>query len=230
MSCYNWERGTVIIPTKEWAKFRTTLIKAWNDREEQRLEKAKKLHGQITLKLKGKRGSKRQEALREFHDQYLNYHASDFATIEMVVDCKWEGGKRSYELKGLPKKKDAKILPTSKDADIYLEDASIHLRNKTRTVAWDVGENNRAVERAHEHPIAKKLFTLLSQITWTRGTGGKIVGNDEYNRESDYDGGGSNYVTKDYHMLTAKEKKAKAEAKRHSSYPSAFGGASRYYR
>jgi len=42
MSCYNWERGTITIPTKEWAKFRTALIKAWNTDQLSKLDRAKK--------------------------------------------------------------------------------------------------------------------------------------------------------------------------------------------
>lgn len=44
------------------------------------------------------------------------------------------------------------------------------------------------------HPLATVLFRLLNKVQWTRGSGGEIVGNDEYNRDSTHVGGGSNYV------------------------------------
>ena len=193
MSCNNWERGTITIPTKEWAKFRTALITAWNARQTGYFTTAKLLHAQLKDDIKGKRGSTRQKALVQALERRCPEHHEDNSTVrDMVVSCKWEGGKRTYELKGQPKKKDAQILPTSKDADLHLDEAGIYLRNKGRTVTWDVSENNRAVERANDHPIAKKLFRLLDSITWTRGTGGEIVGNDEYNQDNRDSGGGGN--------------------------------------
>jgi hypothetical protein len=55
-------------------------------------------------------------------------------------------------------------------------------------------ENNHACERAHEDTVVSQFFSMLQRVTWVRGTGGEIVGNDEYNRDSSLAGGGGNYV------------------------------------
>jgi len=217
MSKYEWERGTIKIPTKEWSKFRTALIKTHNELQLSKLEKAKRLHAKAKEAIKGKRGSKRQEALRAFEDR----HHRDYEVLHLVIGHKIDREKRqnTLSLKLLPKKKDFKVLPTSKDATLDAGDGCIILRNKERTVTWDVGENNRACEDARSHPMGRKLFELLGRITWTRGSGGKIVGNDEYNRDSDYDGGGGNYVTAEFSQAAQKRER---EARR--SYGSMFGG------
>jgi hypothetical protein len=77
-------------------------------------------------------------------------------------------------------------------------EASVYFDHKAKTITWEVGENNRAVERANETDLAKLLWRLLNGIAWTRGSGGKIVGNDEYNQESREAGSGSNYVTREF--------------------------------
>jgi len=71
---------------------------------------------------------------------------------------------------------------------------SFNLENKT--VSYDVPENNRSVERARESKVGQLFFRTMGNITWTRGSGGTLYGNDEYNihESRGYDGGG-NYVT-----------------------------------
>jgi hypothetical protein len=191
MSCNEWERGTITIPSKEWAGFRKGIIMAWNQHRLQILEKSRKAHDQVKAAIKGKRGSKRVEALQEAT------RGLDYDIRIMIVNEHYDREKKKYvvALAPYPKKKDAGTLPLSKDADIHLGDASIYLRNDTRSVIWSVGENNHARDHAHEHWLAKELFHRLGSIKWTRGSGGTIVGNDEYNRDCDSEGGGANYVT-----------------------------------
>ena len=82
----------------------------------------------------------------------------------------------------------------------------------SRSVSWRVEENNHARDTAREHHMGRAFFAALSKVEWVRGTGGTIVGNDEYNRDSEYDGGGGNYVTGSF----GTESKAKVRARRYS--------------
>jgi hypothetical protein len=223
MSKYEWERGTIKIPAKEWSSFRTALIKAHNALELAKLEKAVRLHAEATESLKGKRGSKRQEALRAFEQR----HDRDYEVLCLVIGHEYdrETRKGTMVLKPAPKKKDIKVLPTTKDCTLQADDGTITLRNETKSVTWSVGENNHACEHARNHPMGRKLFELLRRITWTRGSGGKILGNDEYNRESgeDYEGGGGSYVTAEFSLEQSK-RAAKAKSHYSTNYPSHYRG------
>ena len=95
-----------------------------------------------------------------------------------------------------PKKNLLDKKPLTKDCLLSLGGSAIIF--KDRTVIWDVAENNHAVQDERARPLAKFFFRKLDNLTWTRGSGGKIVGNDEYNREADYEGGGGAYVTATY--------------------------------
>lgn len=206
MSKYEWERGTIKIPAKEWAGFRKGLIEAWNRRELARLERATALHGRLKEAVKGRRGSKRDEALRKALERLCPEREENEGVRDLLVSYDWKA--RKDELRGKPKKKDLRLLPLSKDARIDLPDALIVLQNKSRTVTWDVPENNHACEHARRHPIAQELFRRLGRIDWTRGSGGKIVGNDEYSSDCDYEGGGGNYVTAEYGPEAQKRRRA----------------------
>lgn len=214
MSCYNWEEGTITIPKKEWSKFRTGLLKAWNEGQLATLEKAKKAHKQLSEAIKGKRGANRSRALEEAVERRFTRaerpgscfrEAVDQDVRNLIVED-WP-----VKLRAAPKKKDLDIFPVTKSATIRAEDFTVVFNNEECQVSWFVSENNRAVEAAREHWFAKKLFSALRRIKWTRGTGGKIIGNDEYNRDSYEAGGGGNYVTEEF---SAEADKRRAEAKK----------------
>lgn len=229
MSCYNWESGTITIPTSEWSNFRKGLLTKWNEGLLKSFEDAKAAHAACTAAAKGKRGENRQKAIEDalvahcterVQSSYYGYGSRTEVNYDRKdrisnLILKREGWNGPFTLTA-PKKSDLKLLAVSKDANIRSRDFSVHFRNETRTVTWDVSENNRAVESAHEHWFAKALFEALGKVTWTRGTGGTIVGNDEYNRDCDYAGGGSNYVA--YEFSKEKQERDRKDRARYGSY------------
>jgi hypothetical protein len=228
MSRYEWERGTITIPTAEWPTFRTALIKAHNDRLEKDFADANAALPRIQAAGKGKRGETRVkaqwEALAAYCGQKLEerFKCDGFRLAAKAQGYRWEepnedaqdraerllnilftrpeGGKwHELTILRTPKRKDLGLLPLTKDTCIDCGgDASIDLKNATHSVSWSVSDNNRACDRARGHYMARAMFGLLAKVKWTRGSGGTIVGNDEYNRDNDCEGGGGNYVTAHY--------------------------------
>ena len=107
--------------------------------------------------------------------------------------------KRIYKRLAKPTKSHPLVKPLSrtKVKSISCEEAEVRFNHKEKTITWEVEENNRAVDRAHQQWLWEAVSTALGRVKWTRGSGGNIVGNDEYNRyeNSDSEGGGGNYVT-----------------------------------
>ena len=233
MSKYEWERGEIIIPAKEWAGFRKGLLMKWNAKQVDLLADAEKAYAALKAAAKGTRGTKRQDAMkhalgvfcggRSYGDGTFDFRTEDqrerYDTIFSLV-FKQERWNSPVTLQK-PQRKALALKAVTKDATVTCDgEASVTFCNKTRSVFWDVPENNHACEHARNHWFAKALFSALNRITWTRGSGGTIVGNDEYNSDSDYEGGGGNYITTEFSQAATKRKKKAASRRSMYDYPS----------
>lgn len=200
MSCYNWERGTIKIPSKDWTAFKKGLRDIYNRIQTQTYEVALRAYDMLMERGKGKRGFNWSRELDELftNDRLRLPEGVDYYAIKdsMFPYDAEKGGRRSRPLK--PKKKNFPLANSSTTVLEVDSDASITFYNKTREVTWNVFENNRAVQHARKHPLGVAFFRALDRIEWTSRTGGVITGNDEYNRESYDVGGGGNYVTAEY--------------------------------
>lgn len=197
MARYEHERGEFTIPSTEWAGFKKQLREAVNRTSEKRFHLAIKVYTHLkSAKIKPSAAAEEARRFIEREDRGSFYTGSRFTdediceAIEAAVKTDWQT-KRTKIRK--PLKKD---FPTAGNNVDHLEDgeASISFDNKTRRVVWNVPENNHACDTARESSLGKALFSALKSVKWTRTTGGSILGNDEYNRDADYEGGGGNYV------------------------------------
>lgn len=196
MSCYEWERGTIKIPSAQYADLKKKVREAHNKVQTARYERLLKIYAMVKTAIKGKRNVNLRTLLDDWdRNSKFNGYIRPYNYPE-GNDTNWSD---FYKLEKnnklvLPLKKDFP-LANSSTKEFDADEGYIVFNDKAKTVHWDVGENNHARDRAHDHPVGKALFNALNKITWTRGSGGKIIGNDEYNRDSDYEGGGANYVT-----------------------------------
>jgi hypothetical protein len=217
MSCYEWEKGEIVLPKTEWANFRKTLIKEHNERLTNLFNQAVDFHAKLVEGSKGLRGDDKVKKQKELLGVLSGYRPASGAghyadrrqDYEKIHDMlfKAEEGRWERTILTLPKKKDLGLLSLTGDCSINLQDAAIYLRNDSHTVKWVVPENNHACDHARQDPLAQRMFVLLNQVKWTRGSGGTIVGNNEYNRDSEDAYGGGNYVVATYGPESAAEKR-----------------------
>jgi hypothetical protein len=205
MAKNEWESGSIVIPAKEWPGFKRKLRDEHDRLQRLRLELATSLSTELKTLGRGKRNFDFEEAAEDLFQKravarFSPLAEESFFILKSIFPTQ-QGAEKPLRVKPLtPKKKDFP-LATSKTFAFDCDEASITLDDKERKFRWHVSENNHAVERAHEHPLAVAAFKALDRIQWTRGTGGKITGNDEYNQESRDDGGGANYATYRYGPL-----------------------------
>lgn len=237
MSCYEWEHGTITLPAKDWANFRKGLLMKWNAKQDEFLAEAERAFTAIKVASKGKRGDNRTKAIQETLARAAGGRLSswgfegDHERHDALGRMLFDRDARTYRLDlttlHKPRKADLKRLKITQDCTIGLPDASVTFSNATKSVTWDVPENNHAKDHAHEHWFAKALFSALGWIAWTGRTGGQIVGNDEYNRDNRDSDGGGNYVTREFSKAKqAADRKYRAQQSR--SYGRSYGYGGRY--
>jgi hypothetical protein len=210
MSKYEWERGTIVIPASAWPAFRRGLIEKWNADQERLFALAQTMRREVEAAAKGKRGFDRKawlvsQIVYPLRDR-LRASSNDESARSLDCDevCRLLGLGSATAKTRAPKRKDLKLMPISRGGTMLLDEGAITLDDAAHSVTWAVAENNHACDTARSLPMARALFAALDRVEWKRGSGGKIVGNDEYNRDSYGEGEGSNYVTAEYGPDVAK--------------------------
>jgi hypothetical protein len=213
MSRHEWERGEIKFSTKEFTPFRHAVIRVHNEHQTQLFNLATEIYGNLKLAAKGKRGFDFASAFQALTTRIDSESAGDiydaifpYEKVEKLVAGQIIPSMERREKPLSPKKNQFPLAKQNAERIDVGSEAGIGFDKKRRVVIWSVAENNHAVERAHEHKVGAEFFRLLSRVNWTRGTGGEIAGNDEYNQESRESGSGANYVT---HRFGAAEKQFK---------------------
>ena len=182
MSCYEWEGGEIKLPTKIFASFRKEFITGWNEIQQRKMDNLKSWRATALRDGSGKRNY-------DFKDRMLCM-ASNYVEEELV--------EMLFEDNRKPKMPTKKMFTFANGKSFGFDIGEAYIGFKKPCVGWSVHENNHACESAHATPEAKLLFRLLSRVEWTRGSGGVIVGNNEYHRDDWELGGGGNYEVMSY--------------------------------
>lgn len=217
MSCYGWEHGTIELPSAEVAGIKRALRTASNELRDDVKAKAESIHREVMDKRSTRSVKLYRKALREMQygdsgphrrrlsDRDLTVRSTAIEAIHLVLDVDDKVRK--------PTDADIeRILPKATNRTTVFpvisptgySEASISIEG--RTLTWDVPENNHSTDNAKRSVLHGVLFGALNDIKWTRGSGGTIWGNCEYN-ESDHSpyGRGPDYVVREYRYLSAKE-------------------------
>ncbi|WP_114906620.1 hypothetical protein [Ornithinimicrobium murale] len=187
MSKYEWERGEIKLPTAEFAKVRQRVQDAAAKVKTDAFEQTQSFW----------KGLSRKEQTDPQAYREALYHWARQVPHGPARDEAWQmlGGHEGMSRPARVQKSDVDF-PNSRTTHFRCDEASVSFDRKNSTMTWDVAENNHSVERANESWLAGATFGALADVKWTgKNTGGVLTGNDEYNREADYSGGGASYTT-----------------------------------
>ncbi|CAM3836706.1 hypothetical protein VRRI112168_02450 [Vreelandella rituensis] len=201
MSRYDWEAGTIKIPTRAWVPLKKVLRETHNAQRERVHKLAEQVQPRLAAEFKGK---------RDTHESAVRFFTFDLAeklcreesvadlAAELVLESLKEGS--AWQTRKITQAMlDTCVGPKATNKTLHYSGGEwdISLDDTARTVHWDVHENNRAVEAARESLMGHTLFKELNRIDYgkQKAMGGVIVGNDEYNQDDCGLGGGGNYET-----------------------------------
>lgn len=228
MSCYEWERGTIKLPSKAFPAFRKAINTAANTIATARYEDALRVFNALKdpATMRAAKDAVRAANKTRAPKDRIKLNSVTTRVIFDAINDGWDSAsvygvlhRNRWQFRGVQttrmvgelgifERKDGKIklvkpkkpkkLPLNTTSYRVGSEADIVFDPKSKTVTWSVGENNHACDRAREHELGKAFFRELGRVEWTRGSGGKIVGNDEYNRDSRDEGGGGNILKDEF--------------------------------
>jgi len=199
MSRYEWEEGTLKLPVKAFKpvfdsirqnqnalmdEAYSCLVAAYETVMAENRAKVKPVESSLYGRICDAAEKHRQKIRSRFSTDDLS------GAIENAVTAMSKGRK-------VPIKPQKQYLAKATTSTLCFRqyEASLTFDRKNHTLTWIVDENNHAVESARKSWLGRAMFSALRNVQWTRSTGGKFIGNDEYNGDSRENGGGANYVT-----------------------------------
>jgi hypothetical protein len=217
MSRNEWELGTIKLPTGEFPKVRKAVEDADKASKTKLFDASQKVWKDLGAKQRRDHGAYEQ-AIRSYCFDPVREPTRWDPDPPRRCGLSPQEAEELYHLLGRGQRertenpnqwgqrtdKPRRILrddlewPTNRTTVFRVDgDTTIAFDRDASSVTWNVNENNHAVDDARSHPLAGAFFKALDNVTWTRGTGGVFVGNDEYNEEAgrEYEGGGGSYPT-----------------------------------
>ena len=215
MSCYEFETGTIKLPTGYASKLRAALTREADAHIDTLLRESTEVYS----KVQHLSPASRLKALVSMPNISEQVHST---LVQWRVNPKT--GKHTAKVVKPSKASITRSLvgrvadhwePTGpKRLTFHVNGGTITFTG-TNTVEWNVPEGNHAVEYARSHPVAQEFFRFLDTVEWTSRSGGTIVGNNEYNREDLSIGGGGNFEVRTYSRADMLARRAASRSRRY---------------
>lgn len=202
MAPSDWEEGTIVLPSAEFAKVRRAAQMAHAEHLQEVFDLTQEFWKGLTNKQQRDRGEY-STAVHEFLRVKGSLRAHFSPGPGRNTSGDWTRDKAlnacvaMISRSGNPSRvlKSDMGFPTNRTTEFDAGGSRLTFDKENSTAYWLVDESKGARHNARAMPMAQAFFSALDHIRWTRGTGGVFLGNDEYNGEDREYGGGMNYVT-----------------------------------
>ena len=205
MSRYEWESGKIILPAKAAYPFKKQLTEYLNNEIDRMFTVSQEAFANISSKFKEHRNVDFRKGFRREIVNLLKRSYSQDCAFELYLEYFGDLDKLFF------KSDPTRLTPVKPTRTLFAQKIILNkpffyksrhgnfsIEIKERVLHWQVPENHLAVQFAREHPVAIEVFELLRNVKWTLRSGGKIFGNDEYNRAFHYIPSGANYVNESF--------------------------------
>lgn len=189
MSCNEWESGTILLPTAAVPGLRKALNAAAAEYRALVCEQVTAVWDSVKALPQGKRAAAVPNWVAiPFDGDDAKRRADALGDAQCLV--KSFGGRKPTRAHI------EKVFPAPTARTRSWSEGAFQLDLTGRTLEWDVPQNNHARDRAASTLLQQAALRYLATVTWTRDSGGDLIGNDEYNQDDTSIGGGGNYLTR----------------------------------
>lgn len=181
MSCYEEENGSLKLPAKQYQTVRRAVISAVEIQLQKEYDAAMALRnackavGIRTGRLKIERGQHKGTTLSDLAWKIARKYDVDSWAIQRLVS--------PYNTQKIQNPPKSYLKVKKSETNFCFDCATLSFDAKSKTVEWDVAENNHSVDRAREHRIGEAFWGAIRRVKWTSKTGGSIWYTSEYQRE-----------------------------------------------
>lgn len=207
MAIEQWSSGTIYLPAKAWPAFKKAFRAGYAKLIEADLVMLQLIH----TKIEGKAAhsltlheafravvseTRQVRAVLDWYNDVPCYplNTMTYDDAEDLLLKRSPDGRKVKLVKPLRRHLPA-VNTSTRSFSLGSSSSDIVLADTTRSVNWSVSRNKRANDEALEHPTALLLFKELNKVPWTRGSGGIISADDEYNR---YEAEAPEYVLRSF--------------------------------
>lgn len=186
MGHWEEERGEFKLPTADFARIRGEVAAADLKCKTEAFEMTQKFWSSLTAKQKRDKAAY-NAAVYEWCDDYSN---EPMQKADQLL--RYRAGERPSRVL-----KSEMDFPTNKTLAFHGNDVTVAFDRDRSSVSYRIEQDRHTIENAYGSAVLPALLNEIRKVRWTRGTGGRIWGDNEYAAEARMEHGSDSDLTQE---------------------------------